>query len=91
MVVFYMCDILYQLDIKLKSCYEIQENRYEIQKNRYEIQKKKNRYEIQKNRYEIQKNRYEIQKKLTLSQERNILILQVTICYAVYSCNRINV
>ena len=68
MVVFYMCDILYQLDIKLKSCYEIQENRYEIQKNRYEIQKK-----------------------LTLSQERNILILQVTICYAVYSCNRINV
>ena len=75
MVVFYMCDILYQLDIKLKSCYEIQENRYEIQKNRYEIQK----------------NRYEIQKKLTLSQERNILILQVTICYAVYSCNRINV
>ncbi len=82
MVVFYMCDILYQLDIKLKSCYEIQENRYEIQKNRYEIQK---------NRYEIQKNRYEIQKKLTLSQERNILILQVTICYAVYSCNRINV
>ena len=40
MVVFYMCDILYQLDIKLKSCYEIQENRYEIQKNRYEMSKK---------------------------------------------------
>ncbi len=30
MVVFYMCDILYQLDIKLKSCYEIQENRHKI-------------------------------------------------------------
>lgn len=35
-----MCDIIYRLGIKLKICYEIQENRHKIQKNRYGMSKK---------------------------------------------------